>query len=79
MEIYGDELKWKRGENDFFIILRAKSTLNPKNQQVYIRVKVVAGGQFYLLKYHEDHPIILEATTSLTKSRKVKVGQLSPF
>ena len=44
MEIYGSKLQWKRGENDLFIILRAKSTLNPRRQRVYLRVKVVKGG-----------------------------------
>ena len=75
MEIHGDKLKWKRGENDFFIVLRAKSTLNPKSQRIYLKVKVVKGvkkGQMcsvHLINNYEDHPILLEATTSLSKSR----------
>ena len=32
MKIHRDKLEWKRGENGFFIVLRAKSTLNPKIQ-----------------------------------------------
>ena len=34
MKIHRDKLKWKKGENDFFIVLGAKSTLNPKSQIV---------------------------------------------
>ena len=34
MQIHGDKLKWTRGENDFFIILKAKSTLSSKSQRV---------------------------------------------
>ena len=34
MEMHGDKLKWKREEDDFFIVLRARSTLNPKSQRV---------------------------------------------
>ena len=37
MEIHGEKLKWKRGEDDF-IVLRAKSTLNPKSDQRWSKV-----------------------------------------
>ena len=74
MEIHGDKLKWKRGENDF-IVLRAKSTLNLKSQRIYLKVKVVKGVKkgpmcsVHLINNYEYHPILLEATTSLSKSR----------
>ena len=43
VEIHDYKLKWKRGENDFFSILRAKITLNLKSQRVEFKVRVVKG------------------------------------
>ena len=69
MEIHGDNLKWKRGENDFFILSRAKSTLK-------LTTLTLQGGQFHLLNNYEDHLIFLEATTSLSQGKSKLVNSL---
>ena len=72
MDIHGGKLKWKRGENDVFIISRAQSILNPGSKRMHSHSRwskvwrKIKGGQINILNNYGDHLILLGVANSLS-------------